>query len=85
MSVSGKLPVARMVPTLISFFVTSLLQYIVMSANEECLWSFGYGSNMDVTALESKKRVKVIGKSTVAVTVNILAVFTRNKRSLPIV
>ena len=67
MSVSGKLPVSRMVPTLISFFVTSLLQFFVMSTNEECLWSFGYGSNMDVTALESKKRVKVIGKSTVAV------------------
>ena len=25
-------------------------------------WSFGYGSNMDVTALRAKKHVKVLGK-----------------------
>ena len=29
---------------------------------EETIWSFGYGSNMDVKALEAKKHVKVIGK-----------------------
>ncbi len=28
---------------------------------EETIWSFGYGSNMDVKALEAKKHVKVIG------------------------
>jgi len=32
------------------------------SDDNDCLWSFGYGSNMDVTALEAKKGVKVIGK-----------------------
>ena len=26
------------------------------------MWSFGYGSNMDVTALQAKKHVKVLGK-----------------------
>lgn len=25
------------------------------------IWSFGYGSNMDVKALEAKKHVKVLG------------------------
>lgn len=34
-----------------------------MASQEECLWSFGYGSNMDVKALESKKDVKVLGKN----------------------
>ena len=29
---------------------------------QETIWSFGYGSNMDVKALEAKKHVKVIGK-----------------------
>ena len=33
-----------------------------MASNEETIWSFGYGSNMDVKALEAKKHVKVIGK-----------------------
>jgi hypothetical protein len=33
-----------------------------MSSTEDCLWSFGYGSNMDVKALEAKKHVKVLGK-----------------------
>ena len=28
----------------------------------ETIWSFGYGSNMDVVALEAKKKVKVLGK-----------------------
>ena len=55
-----------MVPTLFSLLVSSLLQYFAMTSNDECLWSFGYGSNMDVTALESKKRVKVLGKTTVS-------------------
>ena len=27
----------------------------------ETIWSFGYGSNMDVVALEAKKKVKVLG------------------------
>ena len=26
------------------------------------MWSFGYGSNMDVTALRAKKHVNVLGK-----------------------
>ena len=26
------------------------------------IWSFGYGSNMDVKALEARKGVKVLGK-----------------------
>ncbi len=39
-----------------------LLRYSSMySEANDCLWSFGYGSNMDVTALEAKKGVKVIG------------------------
>ena len=29
--------------------------------SHDCLWSFGYGSNMDVKALEAKKHVKVLG------------------------
>jgi hypothetical protein len=33
-----------------------------MTEQENCLWSFGYGSNMDVKALESKKDVEVLGK-----------------------
>lgn len=33
------------------------------SAQEEkWLWSFGYGSNMDVTALRAKKKVDIKGK-----------------------
>jgi len=28
----------------------------------EGIWSFGYGSNMDVKSLEARKQVKVIGK-----------------------
>jgi hypothetical protein len=31
------------------------------------LWSFGYGSNMDVKALEAKKHVKIIGKLTICI------------------
>ena len=34
-----------------------------MSSEEDgYLWSFGYGSNMDVTALQAKKHVKIKGK-----------------------
>ena len=33
-----------------------------MSTEEGYLWSFGYGSNMDVKALETKKHVKIKGK-----------------------
>ena len=40
---------------------------------EDCLWSFGYGSNMDVKALESKKHVKVIGKKALFVTTCVLS------------
>ncbi len=32
------------------------------SGDQEVVWSFGYGSNMDVKALEAKKHVKVVGK-----------------------
>ena len=39
----------------------SLSRYI-MIGGEEYLWSFGYGSNMDVKALEAKKHVKIKGK-----------------------
>ena len=31
-------------------------------ASEDTIWSFGYGSNMDVKALQAKKSVKVLGK-----------------------
>ena len=30
---------------------------------EPPVWSFGYGSNMDMAALRAKKRVQVLGKS----------------------
>ena len=30
--------------------------------DSETIWSFGYGSNMDVKALEARKGVKVLGK-----------------------
>jgi len=32
-----------------------------MSENE-LIWSFGYGSNMDVASVEGKKNIKVLGK-----------------------
>ena len=34
------------------------------SANmaSDTIWSFGYGSNMDVVAMEAKKSVKVLGE-----------------------
>ena len=32
----------------------------IMATNP--IWSFGYGSNMDVKSLEARKHVKVIGK-----------------------
>ncbi len=33
-----------------------------MASTQETIWSLGYGSNMDVKALEAKKHVKVLGK-----------------------
>ena len=33
-----------------------------VNMTSETIWSFGYGSNMDVVALEAKKKVKVLGK-----------------------
>ena len=32
-----------------------------MSDEAASVWSFGYGSNMDVKALETKKHVKILG------------------------
>ena len=43
--------------------VANSLTQLKMSAVEDgYLWSFGYGSNMDVKALETKKHVKIKGK-----------------------
>ena len=43
--------------------VANSLTRLKMSAVEDgYLWSFGYGSNMDVKALETKKHVKIKGK-----------------------
>ena len=44
---------------------------------EETIWSFGYGSNMDVKALEAKKHVKVIGKYLSSSSRSLLTVFLR--------
>ena len=33
-----------------------------MDSDSDTIWSFGYGSNMDVVAMEAKKSVKVLGK-----------------------
>ena len=33
-----------------------------MTSSSSTIWSFGFGSNMDVKALEAKKHVKVLGK-----------------------
>ena len=44
---------------------TSSLRFInrqTVNMASETIWSFGYGSNMDVVALEAKKKVKVLGK-----------------------
>ena len=44
---------------------TSSLKFInrqTVNMASETIWSFGYGSNMDVVALEAKKKVKVLGK-----------------------
>ena len=30
--------------------------------DSKTIWSFGYGSNMDVKALEARKKVQVLGK-----------------------
>ena len=38
----------------------------------ETIWSFGYGSNMDVVALEAKKKVKVLGKLLYSIIVAII-------------
>ena len=40
----------------------------VNMASETTIWSFGYGSNMDVVALEAKKKVKVLGKLLYSIT-----------------
>ena len=44
---------------------TSSLRFInrqTLNMASETIWSFGYGSNMDVVAMEAKKKVKVLGK-----------------------
>ena len=70
----GSAATMQFILTLISFVATSLIHlYATMSSNEDCLWSFGYGSNMDVKALESKKHVKVIGKKALFVTTCVLS------------
>ena len=38
----------------------------------ETIWSFGYGSNMDVVAMEAKKKVKVLGKLFYSIIVGII-------------
>ena len=30
--------------------------------DDDTIWSFGYGSNMDVESVQEKKLIKVIGK-----------------------
>ena len=32
-------------------------------ATEETMWSFGYGSNMDVESVMSKKGIRVLGEA----------------------
>ena len=51
----------RFPPSAAVIIAHSLTQFN-MSAEEGYLWSFGYGSNMDVKALETKKHVKIKGK-----------------------
>jgi hypothetical protein len=34
----------------------------VAMKEDELIWSFGYGSNMDVASVESKKNIKVLGE-----------------------
>jgi hypothetical protein len=54
----------ELVFTIISFLITRLIHGgSKMTTTEDCLWSFGYGSNMDVKALEAKKHVKILGKN----------------------
>jgi hypothetical protein len=54
----------ELVFTIISFLITRLIHSgSKMTTTEDCLWSFGYGSNMDVKALEAKKHVKILGKN----------------------
>ena len=42
--------------------IADSLSQFNMSGEDGYLWSFGYGSNMDVKALETKKHVKIKGK-----------------------
>ena len=40
-----------------------------MDSDSDTIWSFGYGSNMDVVAMEAKKSVKVLGKYVLIISV----------------
>ena len=54
---------------------TSGLRFInrqTVNMASETIWSFGYGSNMDVVALEAKKKVKVLGKLFYSIIVGII-------------
>ena len=54
---------------------TSSLKFInrqTVNMASETIWSFGYGSNMDVVALEAKKKVKVLGKLLYSIIVAII-------------
>ena len=55
---------------------TSSLRFInrqTVNMASETIWSFGYGSNMDVVALEAKKKVKVLGKLFYSIIVAIIS------------
>ena len=45
-----------------AIITVSFAQFKMSSEEDGYLWSFGYGSNMDVTALQAKKHVKIKGK-----------------------
>ena len=47
-------------PTVI--IAVSFTQFKMFSEEDGYLWSFGYGSNMDVKALQTKKHVEIKGK-----------------------
>jgi hypothetical protein len=54
---------------------TSGLRFInrqTVNMASETIWSFGYGSNMDVVAMEAKKKVKVLGKLVYSIIVGII-------------
>ena len=54
---------------------TSGLRFInrqTVNMASETIWSFGYGSNMDVVAMEAKKKVKVLGKLFYSIIVGII-------------